>query len=143
MQERFWENKKLEDFTEDEWEAVCMNCGKCCLIKLQDEDTEEIYYTTVTCRYFDKQNCKCTEYANRCALVPACIKLTKDNIGSIPWMPKTCAYRWLYENRTLPDWHPLLTGKRDENHTVGSFCINETEIAPDDIEDYITDWDEL
>lgn len=95
MQERFWENKKLEDFTEDEWEAVCMNCGKCCLIKLQDEDTEEIYYTTVTCRYFDKQSCKCTEYANRCALVPACIKLTKDNIGGIPWMPKTCAYRWL------------------------------------------------
>ncbi len=143
MSNHFWEEKDLSDFTEEEWEAICMNCGKCCLIKLQDEDSEEIYYTKITCRYFDKEHCKCSEYQNRCTLVPACLKLTKANLGNIPWMPKTCAYRTLYESKTLPAWHPLLTGKRDENHNIKNFCINEKEINPDDIEDHIIDWDEL
>ena len=120
-----------------------MNCGKCCLIKLQDEDTEEIYYTKVTCKYFDKNTCKCTEYKNRCTLVPACIKLTKDNIGNIPWMPKTCAYRYLYEGKGLPDWHPLLNKTLTEEHKISAFCINENEIDISDIEDYIINWDEL
>ena len=143
MSEQFWKHKNLSDFTEEEWESICMNCGKCCLIKLQDEDTNDIYYTKVTCRHFDKNTCTCKEYQNRCTLVPACIKLTKDNIGNIPWMPKTCAYRYLYEKKELPDWHPLITGTQDPKHSIRSFCINEQDINPDDIEDYIFEWDEL
>ena len=143
MSEHFWEHKSLQDFTEEEWESICTNCGKCCLIKLQDEDTEEIYYTKVTCRYFDKDTCKCTEYLNRCTLVPACIKLTKDNIGNIPWMPKTCAYRYLYEGKGLPPYHPLITGNKDNKHSIRHFCLNEKDINFDNIEDYIIDWDEL
>lgn len=91
--------KKLENMTEEEWEAVCNRCGKCCLIKLQDEDSGEIYYTDVVCKYFDFDTCECTQYQNRCTLVPECLKLTKDNVGKIGWMPKSCAYRCLIEGR--------------------------------------------
>lgn len=143
MANRFWETKKLSEFTEQEWESICMNCGKCCLFKLEDEDSGEIYYTNVVCRYFDRQTCKCTQYANRCQLVPECLKLTKDNVGQIPWMPKTCAYRCLFETNKLPEWHPLLTGKTDDSHTIKNRCISELEVDEQDLEDHIDDWDEL
>ena len=124
--------KKIEDYTEDEWENICSNCGKCCLIKLQDEDTDEIYYTNVVCKYFDQDTCKCSVYKNRCELVPECLKLTKDNVSSIKWMPKTCAYRKLFEN--VPNI---------KNKSIKGRCISETLINPDNLEDYIVDWEDL
>lgn len=143
MSNRFWETKKLQDFTEDEWESICMNCGKCCLLKLQDEDSEEIYYTNVVCKYFDHKTCKCKEYLNRCTLVPECLKLTTKNIDQIPWMPKTCAYRYLFEGRGLPEWHPLLTREIDDSHSIKNRCVCETKVTEDELEDHIDEWDEL
>lgn len=143
MSKHFWENKPLSELTTEEWESICMNCGKCCLLKLQDEETEEIYYTDLACKYFDSDTCHCTQYANRCKLVPACLKLTPQNVDQIPWMPKTCAYRFLFENRSLPAWHPLLTGTIDESHTVKNRCISEILVGEEDLEDHIIEWDEL
>ncbi|MBQ7304441.1 MAG: YcgN family cysteine cluster protein [Alphaproteobacteria bacterium] len=124
--------KKIEEYTEEEWENICSNCGKCCLIKLQDEDTDEIYYTNVVCKYFNQETCKCSVYENRCNLVPECLKLTKDNVDKIKWMPKTCAYRKLFEN--APDI---------KSKSIKGRCVSETIINPDNIEDYIVDWDDL
>ena len=125
-------SKKLEDYTEEEWEAVCNKCGKCCLIKIQDEETDEIYYTDVVCRYFDSKTCTCTEYTNRCTLVPECLKLTKENVDKISWMPKTCAYRCLFENRPRPKREP-----------VSKFCISELLVNEEDLEDHILERDDL
>jgi len=36
-------NKALKDYTREEWEAVCNRCGKCCLVKIQDDETDEIF----------------------------------------------------------------------------------------------------
>lgn len=124
--------KKLEEYTEEEWENICNHCGKCCLIKLQDEDTNDIYYTDVVCKYFDEENCKCSVYETRCSLVPECLKLNKDNVDKIAWMPKSCAYRCLFENRPQPVRKPI-KGR----------CISEIMVTEDELEDHIVDWDDL
>ena len=125
-------SKKLENMTEEEWEAVCNRCGKCCLIKIQDEDTDEIYYTDVVCKYFNFETCECTEYQNRCTLVPECLKLTKENVSKIKWMPKYCAYRCLLEGRPKPKREP-----------VSSFCISEKLVRDEELDDHILERDDL
>lgn len=124
--------KALKDYTPQEWENICTRCGKCCLLKLQDEDSGEIYYTDVVCRYFDSQTCSCTVYDHRCQLVPECIKLTPDNVDKISWMPDSCAYRRLLEHRP-PAPHTTIKGR----------CISETLVEEADLEDHIVDWDDL
>lgn len=125
-------SKKLEEMTEEEWEAVCNRCGKCCLLKLQDEETDEIYYTDIVCQYFDSTSCDCTCYEQRCKLVPECLKLTKDNVDKISWMPKSCAYRCLFEGRPHPERKP-----------ISSFCISEKLVKEEDLEDHILECDDL
>jgi hypothetical protein len=39
----FWKTKSLKDMTPNEWESLCDKCGKCCVVKLEDYDTQEIY----------------------------------------------------------------------------------------------------
>lgn len=106
-QKKFWENKELSELSEDEWEQICCHCGRCCLIKLQDDETNDIYYTNIICHLFDTEKHLCTKYADRCLLVPECVKITPKNIQNITWMPKKCAYRILLETKDLPSWHPL------------------------------------
>jgi len=113
---RFWESVPLGDMTPAEWEALCDGCGKCCMSKLVDDDTDEIYYTTVACRLFDAGACRCVDYANRFKEVPDCVQLTPENVRTIPWLPKTCAYRLIAEDRSLHDWHPLISGDPDSVH---------------------------
>ena len=124
--------KKLSDYTPEEWEAVCNQCGKCCLIKLQDEDTDDIYYTDVVCQYMDPETCRCTHYQDRCQLVPTCLKLTPQNVDKIEWMPPSCAYRALVENRPRP-----------LRKAVSGRCISETKVKEDELEDHIIDWPDL
>jgi uncharacterized cysteine cluster protein YcgN (CxxCxxCC family) len=115
----FWETKRLEQMTAQEWESLCDGCGLCCLVRYEDDATGEIVPTRVACRLFDDQRCACRDYANRKAYVPDCIKLTPWNIEALEWMPKSCAYRRLHEGRGLAAWHPLITGDPESVHTAG------------------------
>ncbi|WP_226554099.1 YcgN family cysteine cluster protein [Celeribacter naphthalenivorans] len=140
--ERFWETVPLTKMSEEEWEALCDGCGKCCLNKIEDADTGEVYLTRVACRLLDDQSCQCGQYEIRKNLVPECIRLSPENIDSHAyWMPTTCAYRLLWKGRPLPDWHPLLTGDPESVHAAGvsvrGMTVPEFEVDEDDWEDHI------
>lgn len=115
----FWEAKRLDQMTKVEWESLCDGCGRCCLIRFEEEETGEIIPTRVSCKLFDDATCRCSNYAKRKRYVPDCIKLTPWNIEDLQWMPPTCAYRRLHEGRGLPDWHPLVTGDPESVHRAG------------------------
>ncbi|WP_018689363.1 YcgN family cysteine cluster protein [Ahrensia kielensis] len=116
VEKPYWEEKTLAEMTAGEWEALCDGCGKCCMSKLIDDDTDEIYYTTVACRLFDADSCRCSDYENRQQKVSDCVKLTPQNVGEIAWLPTTCAYRLLNEGKPLFDWHPLISGDASSVH---------------------------
>lgn len=126
-------NKKINEYTQEEWENICNHCGKCCLLKLQNEDTGEIYYTDVVCRYYDQERSRCSIYEKRCEIVPECLKLTPENIDKIEWMPQSCAYRCLFE------------GKKDtgKTTTIKDRCISEDLVKEEELEDHIIDWEDL
>ncbi|MBT3358279.1 MAG: YcgN family cysteine cluster protein [Rhodospirillales bacterium] len=140
----FWKTKRLDEMTTEEWESLCDGCARCCLAKLEDEETGEIAYTYVACRLLDQDTCRCTRYAERSRFVPDCVTLTIKNVDRLPWMPSTCAYRLLKEGKDLPDWHPLVSGEAQSVHWAGisvrGRVISEREI--DDLEDYIVTWPE-
>lgn len=119
MDKPFWKTTPLEAMTETQWESLCDGCGKCCLAKLEDEDTGEIHWTSVGCRLFDAQLCACSDYANRLTRVSDCVKLTPQNVRTIVWLPSTCGYRLVAEGRDLEDWHPLVSGSRETVHAAG------------------------
>jgi uncharacterized protein len=135
----FWESKTLRQMTQAEWESLCDGCGLCCLIRFEDEDTGEIIPTRVACKLFDAELCRCSDYANRKAHVPDCIKLTPDNIDDLMWMPRSCAYRRLHEGKGLPSWHPLITGDPESVHEAGVSVRGQTvsEASLEDPEDAI------
>ena len=115
----FWERKTLAEMTRVEWESLCDGCGLCCLVRLEDEETGEVIPTRVHCKLFDSQACRCSDYVDRHRHVPDCIKLTPHNIDALDWMPKSCAYRRLHEGKSLPRWHPLITGDPESVHRAG------------------------
>lgn len=134
----FWRTKKPDDYTPAEWESVCTRCGRCCLIKLQNEEDNEIYETDVICRYHDCQTHLCTEYNRRCELVPSCLKLNPQNIGCLPWIPDTCAYYILARTGTLPAWHPLVSGRPlPEEFKVPADSVSELLVPENELEDHI------
>ncbi|MEX6632163.1 YcgN family cysteine cluster protein [Hyphococcus lacteus] len=110
MTKPFWETKKLSEMTPKEWESLCDGCGRCCLYILHNEETGDVFETDVACKLFDAKKRRCTDYDNRLKRVPDCVQLTPDNISTLHWMPKSCAYRRLSEGRGLARWHPLITG---------------------------------
>lgn len=115
----FWKAKTLEDMTPAEWESLCDGCGKCCLAKLEDEDTGEIYWTSIGCRLFVENTCRCADYANRQKKVDDCVQLTPANVRTITWLPSTCAYRLVAQRKDLHWWHPLVSGNRNTVHEAG------------------------
>lgn len=138
----FWKRKTLAEMTREEWESLCDGCARCCLAKLEDEDTGEIAYTNVACRLLDHESCRCTKYAQRSRFVPDCITLTPENVGQLRWMPSTCAYRLLTEGKDLPDWHPLVSGTPESVHWAGISVRGRivSERKAIDLEDYIVTW---
>lgn len=140
----FWRRKSLAEMNPREWESLCDGCGKCCLLKLEDEDTGEIAHTDVACRLLDLESCRCTNYRERSRLVPSCIRLSAERLAGLEWMPSTCAYRLLHEGQDLPWWHPLVSGDRRTVHQAGISVrhrvISETEVAEEDVEDRIVTW---
>jgi uncharacterized cysteine cluster protein YcgN (CxxCxxCC family) len=142
LRDRFWEKVPLKNLAPKEWEALCDGCGKCCLNKLEDDDTNEIAFTRVACRLLDGDTCRCFHYEIRHQFVPDCVTLTPDNIEKIAyWMPTTCAYRLLHEGQKLYDWHPLISGTPDTVHEAGvsvqGWTVPEQEIDEEDWEDHI------
>ncbi|QIQ21764.1 YcgN family cysteine cluster protein [Zophobihabitans entericus] len=115
-QNRFWETKTLDEMSDAEWEQLCDGCGQCCLNKLMDDDTDEILYTNVACDQLDSQTCQCRDYENRFKLEPDCIKLTRESVLTIPWLPKTCAYVLIENKLPLASWHPLIAGDKTKMH---------------------------
>jgi uncharacterized protein len=158
----FWRTKTLAAMNDAEWESLCDGCGRCCLVKLEEDLSEQtthlrsrktaaseanprIYFTDVGCRLLDAKSCRCHDYSNRTAQVSDCVQLTPEVVAEIGWLPPTCAYRLLSEGRPLYWWHPLVSGDRDTVHAAGISVrgrvhLNEDEIAPDDLEDRIVGW---
>ncbi|AFI90269.1 YcgN family cysteine cluster protein [Pectobacterium parmentieri] len=140
MTERpFWQQKTLSEMSDDEWESLCDGCGQCCLHKLIDEDTEEIYFTNVACNQLNIKSCQCRNYEKRFEYEPDCIKLTRENLLTFNWLPATCAYRLVHEREDLPQWHPLVCGTKTAMHreriSVRHIAVRESEVV--DWQDHI------
>ncbi len=144
MRPRFWEEVSLADMTGEEWEALCDGCGRCCLLKLQDEDSDAVDYTDVACKLLDLGSCRCGDYANRCRRVPDCVQLTPGNLRNLTWMPSTCAYRLLYEGQPLAWWHPLNSGDpatvAAAGISVAGRVVSERDVDDAELEDHIVEW---
>ncbi|WP_133408600.1 YcgN family cysteine cluster protein [Parashewanella tropica] len=138
----FWEQKSLAEMSSQEWESLCDGCGKCCLNKIIDDETDELYYTNAACKLLDTKKCHCTKYETRFDYVPDCTVVTIDNLPQLDWLPDTCAYKRLYNGLPLPSWHPLITGNKKKMHkfgmSVSKKVVNEERVR--DIEDHIVMW---
>ena len=141
---RFWETKSLDEMNREEWEALCDGCGRCCLLKIEDEDSGELYYTNVVCEFHDSERCRCTAYRQRSELVPDCIQVTPDVAREQKWLPDTCAYRLLAEGKALFDWHPLISGDPDSIHRAGisvrDKVVSEQYVHPDELPEHLVHW---
>lgn len=137
----FWEDVPLEKLDRGQWEALCDGCGKCCLHKLEDEETGELFATNVACKLLDRPSARCSDYRNRHAYVPDCIRLTPAKLLELDWLPVSCAYRLRAEDKPLPVWHHLISGDRDSVHRAGmsvrGWTISENDAG--DLEYHLTD----
>ncbi len=143
----FWRTKRLREMTKAEWESLCDGCGKCCLLKVEYEDTRKILPTSVACKLLDLESCRCQHYPTRKRYVPDCINLRDVvDLATIAWLPETCAYKLVAEGRDLYDWHYLVSGSRETVHEAG-MSIRHKVISEDDLNDvdedlpaYVVDW---
>lgn len=143
-QDRFWETKPLARMTKREWESLCDGCGKCCLVKLQDADTDEISYTDVACKLLDCTTARCSDYPNRKRKVPDCVVLSVKLVNQLDWMPSTCAYRLLKEGKPLYWWHHLECGDPNAVHEAGisvrGRVVSETLVEDAELVEHVVDW---
>lgn len=139
--EPFWKWKSLAEMTAEEWESLCDGCGRCCMLKLEDEDTEQIYMTRIACKLLDIGKCSCKDYSKRHDKVPDCLRLTVDLVASLTWLPDTCAYRLVQQGDELAWWHPLVSGDPETVHQAGvsvrTWAMTETPTRADQLHRYI------
>lgn len=137
----FWRTKTLREMTPEEWEQLCDGCGRCCLLKLEDEDTGDIYLTRLACRMLDIGKCSCRDYPRRHELVDDCLSIDPETVDKLNWLPATCGYRRIAEGRGLAWWHPLVSGDPDTVHQAGisvrGWARQETEASAAELARYI------
>ncbi|MGO3455000.1 MAG: YcgN family cysteine cluster protein [Marinomonadaceae bacterium] len=142
--EPFWKTTAMDQMSAPEWESLCDGCGKCCLQKLEDEDSADVYYTNLACEQLDVSACQCKVYDTRQSKVASCITLTPDQIQTFDWLPDTCGYRVLHETGELPNWHPLVVGSNKEmirqGLSVRDYAVPETRVDEEDWETHIIKW---
>lgn len=143
--EPFWKSKPLEAMSPTEWESLCDGCGRCCLIKLIEDETDRTYFTDVACHMLDQHSCRCSDYADRKRHVPDCVSLTPEALRAIDWLPPTCAYRLVAEGEDLYWWHPLVSGDPDLVHKVGvsvrgKVSASDREVGEGEWEDHLVRW---
>ena len=144
----FWERKTLAEMNEPEWESLCDGCGRCCVLKFEDEETGEVHPTAVVCRLFNADTCRCSNYRRRHFLVPECVSLDAESVPRYNFMPESCAYRRLHECRGLAWWHPLVSGDPqtviDAGISVRGNVVSEEALHPDEpLEEYVVRWVDL
>ncbi|OUV62328.1 MAG: hypothetical protein CBC79_05775 [Gammaproteobacteria bacterium TMED119] len=143
MSDHAWWQQPLHTLNAEQWEALCDGCGKCCMAKLQDQTSQEVYYTNVACQLLDQHSCRCSNYAQRTQQVPDCIQLTLKDSQHFEYLPVSCAYRLRAQGQPLPDWHPLISGDKDSVHRAGRSVqgrtIDASQAGP--IEHHLYDWD--
>jgi uncharacterized cysteine cluster protein YcgN (CxxCxxCC family) len=141
----FWENTPLAELSHEQWESLCDGCGRCCLHKLEDEDSGEVFFTNIVCKYFDMATNSCTCYSERTTLVPDCLVVRLDNPLSIEYAPASCAYRLLAEGKPLFDWHPLVSGNRvairEAGVSIEGKAVSEEYIHPEQWQEHIIEWE--
>ena len=144
MTEKFWETKRLDELTDEEWESLCDGCAQCCRVKFQDKDSGQLATTTLVCHLLDIDKRRCTRYPQRHQLVPACIELDAENVLDLHWLPETCGYRRVAERKPLEDWHPLISGKFETVYQAGisvsGQVISVDNVHPDDIAYHLLKW---
>jgi uncharacterized protein len=142
--EPFWKTKKLTEMTTKEWESLCDGCGKCCLMKYEDDETNELHFTSIACKLLDDATCRCSDYKNRMEKVDICVKLTPKVVATVDWLPDSCAYRLVHEGKDLYDWHHLKSGNPELVHKHGFSARDRTvseEVVPEeDVMEYVIDW---
>ncbi|MCP5084377.1 MAG: YcgN family cysteine cluster protein [Alphaproteobacteria bacterium] len=144
LENPFWKTKALGEMSRVEWESLCDGCGRCCLVKLEDEDTDEVHYTMASCAFLDVKSCGCSDYANRTANIPDCRELTAETLSEMDWLPPSCAYRKVAEGRALSWWHPLVSGSSESVHEAGisvrGKVVTEKLIAEEDLWGAVVRW---
>lgn len=144
LAEKFWRTKLLEELTQGEWESLCDGCGKCCLNKLEDDETGEIAWTDVACTLLDGDTCRCNDYGRRTKIVPDCVPLDAAAVRSLTWLPRSCAYRRVAEGRDLAWWHHLVSGSRRTVHLAGvsvrGRTVSEDEVPVEAYEERLVVW---
>lgn len=147
MNKPFWIEKSLKEMTDQEWESLCDGCARCCLLKLEDEDTGELHFTSVSCRLLDIETCRCKDYSNRKFREPECLAIQQMALDEYRWLPQTCAYRLISEGKELPKWHPLISGDNNSvkqaGVTVDGFALSEEYIHPDQLDELMVELDTI
>ena len=140
LRKLFWERYTLDQLNQDEWEALCDGCAKCCLLKIINK--KKIFITNISCSMLELDSCRCSDYLNREKNVTACLKLTKDNLQkNSKFLPSSCSYKLIGEGKPLPQWHHLISKDKKSvhriNQSIKNYCVSETLVDQDYYEDHI------